>query len=377
MNVLIVTVLAAHSPSGVVSYYNRLAGDLRKQGVTVSILDASDTPFVWQKLLGLLKRIMRPFGPTSQALYEELAQFTGIYLAVLGKRNQRIDLIHAQDAKSGAAASLALGRPVSVVMTCHFNDNPVRELAERFPMNHWFINRFSAWYTYLFSHIKNYVFVSNYAYDKSKHLLPGGAKRTTIYNTVDIESAADPVGRSRADTLIISNVGYVDERKNQKLLLLIGHELRRRGIINFAIWFIGDGPKRPEYERLASSLGLSEQVKFYGQQANPWRLVEQTDLYVHTALNDNCPYSIIEAFAVKTPVLALPVGGIPEMLPERFGLLHGTTVESITDEVAAYFNPEKRTQLKQAQARYADQHFNHRRSLTELLSFYQQTEQAA
>lgn len=377
MKVLIVTVLVDQSPSGVVSYYRRLAQDLTDQGMTVAILDSADTPVAWRKFLVLLHRITRLFGPASQALYEEFAQFTAMYLAVLAKKHLKPDLIHAQDAKSGAAAFLALNKRVSVVMTCHFNDNPVDELAERFPMNQWCKNRLSAWYRYLFSHIKNYVFVSNYAYDKSKHLLPDDAKKITIHNTVDIESVATPVSRDASVQLIISNVGYIDERKNQELLIQIGHELDRRGITNFAIWFIGDGPKRPEYERLVNRLGLADRVIFYGRQTDPWRLVEQTDLYIHTALNDNCPYSIIEAFAVKTPVLALPVGGIPEMLPEHFGLLRGTSVDDLTDEVAAYFNPEKRMQLKQVQAHYADQHFNHRKSLTALLSFYHQTEQAA
>ena len=377
MNVLIVTALASHSPSGVVTYYNTLAQDLRNQGMNVSILDSSDTPALWRKCMVLMNKITRFIGPKSQAFYEEFAQFTCMYLSVRTRKNVKPDLIHAQDAKSGTAAFLALNKKVPVVMTCHFNDDPATELAERFPMKAWFKDQLVNWYKYLFSHIKSYVFVSNYAYDKSKHLLPGDAQKITIHNTVTIEPANNPLHADKSDQLIICNVGYVDERKNQKLLIQIGHELRQRGITNFALWFIGDGPKRQEYEQLAQQLGLAEQVKFYGQQKNPWRFVEQADLYIHTALNDNCPYSIIEAFAVQTPVLALPVGGIPEMMPEHAGLLTGKTVDALTDEVAAYFSVEKRAQLRQAQARYAEQHFNHRQSLTKLVSFYHQTEQLA
>ncbi len=168
-------------------------------------------------------------------------------------------------------------------------------------------------------------------------------------------------------------MGYVDERKNQKLLIEIGHELRKRGIANFAIWLIGDGPKRAEYERLVETLGLSEQVKFYGRQAAPWQLVAQSDLYIHTALNDNCPYSIIEAIAVKTPVLALPVGGVPELLPRNFGPLQGTDISDLTDQVALYFAPEQRNRLAKAQAVYADIKLNHHKALTDLISFYHQS----
>ena len=377
MNVLITTVLVAHSPSGVVMYYNRLAEDLRKQGMNVRILDSFSTPVVWRKFMVLLQRMMHPFGPVSRALYEEFAQFASMYLAVRRHRNNAFDLIHAQDVKSGAAAFLALNKRVPVVLSCHFNDSPVRELVSRFPMNGWFERRFSTWYTYLFSHVKNYVFTSGYGYQKSKHLLPDGIKKITIYNTVNIDTATNSVSRDQTNQLIISNVGYVDERKNQKLLIQIGHSLRERGLTNFVIWLIGDGPKRADYEALVDQLDLGNQVRFCGRQADSWRLVAQSDLYIHTALNDNCPYAIIEALAVQTPVLALPVGGVPEMLPTGFGLLNGTSVDTLADEVATYFDADHRRKLKQAQADFADQHFNHPKSVTELVSFYQQIQQAA
>lgn len=375
MTVLIVTVLAAHSPSGVVTYCNTLAQDLRNQGLQVRLLDASDTPFLWRKVLAVLKRTMPVFGNAGRALYFEFAQFTGMYWAIRSKKMEMPDLIHAQDAKSGAAARLALRGKVPVVMTCHFNDDPATEVIERFSLKNGLGNRLTKWYTYLFSHISHYVFVSQYAYDKSKHLLPDHASKIVLHNTVRLE--AEPDAKKQQNKLTISNVGYIDERKNQKLLIQIADELHRRGLTNFVIWLIGDGPKRAEYEQLVAQLNLTEYVKFYGRQADPWRLVAQTDLYIHTALNDNCPYSIIEAFAVKTPVLALPVGGIPEMLPARFGLLNGTEPRSLADEVATYFDPEKRQQLLNAQAIHADRKFDHRRSLTALISFYHQTEQAA
>lgn len=373
MNVLIVTFLASTSPSGVVTYYKSLADDLASEGVGVSVITSGDTPYLWRKFLGVLKRILRSMGGAYHVFYDEFAYFTGIYLSARRRRRESFDLIHAQDVRSGVAAYLALNGRVPVVLTCHFNDDPVTELANQFGLKGWFLGRLSAWYKWLFSYVKNYVFVSNYAYEKSKHLLPGGISKRILYNTVSINPATERPVRRESDRFIISNVGYIDERKNQKLLIEIGHELRQRGITDFTIWLIGDGPKRAEYEQLVTDLNLTEQVKFCGRQPAPWRLVAQTDLYVHTALNDNCPYSIIEAFAVKTPVLALPVGGVPELLPQCFGPLTGTDVADLTDEVVSYFNPKKREQLAKAQAVYADAKLNHRKAVAELISYYHQS----
>ncbi|MFD2934880.1 glycosyltransferase family 4 protein [Spirosoma flavum] len=372
MNVLIATYLVASSPSGVVTYYQKLATDLAKAGVGVQTVDASHTPLVWRKCLGLLKRIMRPLGGIAQVAYDEFAYFTGVYLAVRKLRHTNLDLIHAQDARSGVAAWLALGKHVPVILSCHFNDDPVTELALSFSLKPWATARLSSWYRYLFSTIKNYIFSSEYAYTKSKHLLPTSFSKHILYNTVSLQATKAPVTRRPSDLFRISNVGYIDERKNQQLLLQLGHELCQRGHVDFIIWLIGDGPLRSVYEQLASTLGLTKQVHFYGQQATPWQLVAQSDLYVHTALNDNCPFAILEAFAVQTPVLALAVGGIPEMLPVGSGLLPDAELSRLTDEVIRCFNPLRRAQLTEAQSKFANQRFNHQTNLEKLLTFYRQ-----
>lgn len=370
MNVLIATYLVPTSPSGVVTYCKTLADDLAGEGIGVRTIDASHTPTLWRKGLGVLKRIMRPMGGAVSALYDEFAYFTGLYLAARRLRGLRFDLIHAQDVRSGVAVFLALRKRVPVVLTCHFNDDPVTELAEVFSLRPGAVRRLTDWYRFLFSYVRHYVFVSQYAYEKSKHLFPAGITRRILRNTVRLTMPVERQARVGSDPLLISNVGYIDERKNQKLLLQIGRELRNRGVSNFSIWLIGDGPKRVEYEALADTFNLREQVRFLGRQAAPWQLVAQTDLYVHTSLNDNCPYSIVEAFAVQTPVLALPVGGIPEMLPDRHGPLRGTDVKGLADQVLRYFDPAARTELVKAQTQYADVNFNHRTALQQLIAFY-------
>ena len=260
MNVLIVTVLAPHSASGVISYYNRLAQDMENQGITVCVIDSSHTPFLWRKFLGIIRRIMPVFGSAGRASYEEFANFTAIYIAAIGKRKEKPDLIHAQDASSGAATYLAMGRKIPVVMSCHFNDDPASEIAARFSLGDWSRNRLTQWYTHLFSYTKNYVFSSNYVYNKSKHLLPVNVNKLIIYNTVSDTFTTVAENRDMSSKLTISNVGYFDERKNQKLLIQIADELRKRGITNFVIWLIGDGPKRAECEQLVNDLNLTGQA---------------------------------------------------------------------------------------------------------------------
>ncbi|AUD02601.1 glycosyltransferase family 4 protein [Spirosoma pollinicola] len=375
MNVLIATYLSPTSPSGVVTSTNILVNDLTSAGVNVHMVDATNTPVIWRKCLGVLKRLMRPLGGAFYVVYDEFAYFTGIYLSTRKLRQSHFDLIHAQDVRSGVAAWMALGRNTPVVLTCHFNDDPVHELVDTHALKSGFTKQLTAWYRYLFSHVKNYLFGSEYAYIKSKHLLPGNINKLILPNSVRLNApvnAKETANPTETGKLIICNVGYIDERKNQQLLLQIGRELIRRGTTNFHIRLIGDGPKRAEYTQMANQFSLTDYVTFYGQQAEPWRLVAQSDLYIHTSLNDNCPYSLIESFAVGTPVLALPVGGIPEMLPDGAGALHGATVVELTDEVLTYFDAEKRQQLARVQSAYAAKVFDSQINLDKMLSFYRQ-----
>ncbi|MBO0938842.1 glycosyltransferase family 4 protein [Fibrella sp. HMF5335] len=373
MNVLIVTFLATYSPSGVVTYYRTLSQDLVRRGHQVTVVETTDTPPFWNKLLNIIGHVFNRLGTVSRVIWFELSYFVRLYLGARARRTEAFDVIHAQDVRSGVAAWLALGKKVPVVLTCHFNDDPVTELTTANKLPGWLQKQLTRWYGYLFSQVRNYVFVSDYAYQKSKHLLPADVNKVILYNTVSAEIATATITHEASEEgLTISNVGYVDERKNQKLLIEVGDELRRRGVEKFNIWLIGDGPKRTEYEQLVAELKLTDHVTFYGRQAAPWRLVAQTDLYVHTALNDNCPYSIIEAMAVQTPVLALPVGGIPEMVPGHDGLLKSTDAEGVTDEILHYFDPAERKTLAIRQADFAAVHFDHETALTRLITFYDQ-----
>lgn len=371
MNVLIATYLATDSPSGVVTYTQTLTRDLAASGVAVQVVDASSTPVGWRKFLGLAKRLMRPLGGTFSVTYDEFAYFTGVYLAARRLKNSGIDLIHAQDPRSGAAARLALGNNIPVVLTCHFNDDPVSELTNTFSLKPAVTRYLTKWYVQLFSHIRHYVFVSNYAYKTSKHFLPTGIDKRILRNSVQLDTISHRRGND-AGHLIISNVGYLDERKNQQLLLAIGRELIQRGRTNFSIWLIGDGPKRADYEALAREWQLTDHVIFHGRQSAPWTLVAQSDLYVHTALNDNCPYALIEAMAVDVPVVALPTGGIPEMVPNGIGLLAGQEAAELADELLPYFDASQRQAVADQQAAHAAQEFDHQQNLAKLLAYYQQ-----
>jgi len=77
---------------------------------------------------------------------------------------------------------------------------------------------------------------------------------------------------------------------------------------------VGDGPERPEFEALAQRLGLIERVRFTG--ALPAReAFGLGQVLVMPSRAESLPYVILEAVAAGKPLIAMDVGGIPEILP--------------------------------------------------------------
>ena len=85
------------------------------------------------------------------------------------------------------------------------------------------------------------------------------------------------------------------------------------------------------------------------------------DLYVHPARQENAPCTVQESLACGTPVLAFPVGGIPEMVvPSETGFLAAKlSPESLAEALAsALAEPEQLGEMRERCRKYAEEIWN-------------------
>ena len=115
-------------------------------------------------------------------------------------------------------------------------------------------------------------------------------------------------------------IGRLSKEKGQLLLLEAVARLRAEGI-TVEITLIGDGPMRPEIERLIVRLGLGSQVRLTG-----WLDAQGIEAELRVAralvvpsLSEGLPVVIMEAMANRRPVIAPYLSGIPELV------IHGET----------------------------------------------------
>ncbi|HUP28246.1 MAG TPA: glycosyltransferase family 4 protein, partial [Chloroflexia bacterium] len=81
---------------------------------------------------------------------------------------------------------------------------------------------------------------------------------------------------------------------------------------------VGEGSLRPELQRLASELGIGDNVLFPGEVSDEelHNLYELVDVFAHPSLYEGSSLVTLEAMAHRLPVVASAVGGIPDKVEQ-------------------------------------------------------------
>jgi len=117
-------------------------------------------------------------------------------------------------------------------------------------------------------------------------------------------------------------VALLDPKKGVPYLLEALARLKEKRN-DFVLDIVGDGPNRAKYEELSRKLGLQDIVRFHGLKSKQEvaEFMRRADVFVLPSEWENLPCVIIEAMASGLPVVATNVGGIPEMVDDKTGLL--------------------------------------------------------
>lgn len=110
-------------------------------------------------------------------------------------------------------------------------------------------------------------------------------------------------------------VGRLCEQKGQLLLLEAAHHLVKQGL-NFELVLAGDGEMRAEVERLILNHGLQAQVRVTGWISSDEVRNEilAARALVLPSFAEGLPVVIMEAMALRRPVISTYVAGIPELV---------------------------------------------------------------
>jgi glycosyltransferase involved in cell wall biosynthesis len=150
-------------------------------------------------------------------------------------------------------------------------------------------------------------------------------KLQVIYNGVDLPTSVLERDSARrelgiGDEFVGIMVARIDKLKGHEILL-DALELLHEHRAALRILIVGDGEERSYFERQAHVRGLTS-LMFLGFRSDVSSLLKAADFFVLPSYTEGLPLSVLEAMAHTLPVIATPVGGIPELIEDgREGIL--------------------------------------------------------
>ncbi len=164
---------------------------------------------------------------------------------------------------------------------------------------------------------KQYEEIKNFNIGNGKNLkiVPLGLSLDKFYNINSKSNFLYEKYNISDDSFLIGTVARLVPVKNLKFFIDIAANFKDRDNIKFLI--IGDGELRDELHTYAESLKL-DNVIFTGFLNNLEDIYAGLDLFVLTSLNEGSPVAIIEALTSGVPVVASDVGGVRDVLSEKF-----------------------------------------------------------
>jgi glycosyltransferase involved in cell wall biosynthesis len=190
-------------------------------------------------------------------------------------------------------------------------------------------------------------------------VIPNGLQFDHIPSTFDRDAKRRALGIA-ADCPVIGTVTRLEPQKANAVFLRAVALVMRR-VPNLVTLIAGDGPERRELEELAVELGIAAQVRFLGWRDDAVELLGTLDLFCMSSRWEGCPMVLLEAMAMRRPVVATDIGGVREIVVNgETGLLIAPgNAEAFADAVLGLLAADgERERMGAAGRRRVEQHFN-------------------
>jgi glycosyltransferase involved in cell wall biosynthesis len=165
--------------------------------------------------------------------------------------------------------------------------------------------------------------------------------------------------------MIFGFCGRLDNYYKGLDLLIEGFAKYREASGNGELWIIGDGPDRQQLEQMVIALKLAGAVTFFGAKYNGEKLnyIANMDVFVHTSHSEGSPTAVLEAAALKRPLLVSTGTNIGQSVEKyKCGIhIYNNTPEAITKALQTfemYFDKGTLTEMQANSIRMIEEEFS-------------------
>ena len=173
--------------------------------------------------------------------------------------------------------------------------------------------RFFGWaYKIYFKLVDKVQVISNFLAEWAKELGVKENKIVLVPNGVDLEKFSDiKKEKSAEEEKIILTDSRLVEKNGVEYVIRAMEFLN-----NIKLVIVGDGVLRKELKNLAREKNVTDRVEFIGRVdfEKIYEYYAEADVFVRSSLSEGFGNVFIQAMAAEIPVIATPVGGIPDFL---------------------------------------------------------------
>ena len=204
----------------------------------------------------------------------------------------------------------------------------------------------------------------------AEKVLPKRIKKELLYNAIDLKRFTPSI--TPKTILEITIIGSLVDKKGQALAIESIGLLKQRGI-KAKLNVLGDGPNLAQLKVLSKQCNVEESIFFHGNQDYPEQFLQQSSIYLHTALYEPFGLVLIEAMACGLPIVSTDGFGNRSLIKEGENgfMIWERDASLIADKIQFLIkNDQVRNKMGEAALEFAS-NFGLTSYVGKLLSLYQ------
>lgn len=209
-------------------------------------------------------------------------------------------------------------------------------------------------------------------------------KIDVVENGVDIDSLAPYrehkllANSNRPNSFKIGLVGRLVPVKRVDIFIKIAKFIRdSKPNLDIQFHIYGDGPLCDELKQLSDRLSVNDIVIFEGHCENIHTQIASLDALLITSDHEGLPMTLLEAMALRTPIVAHSVGGITTTCKngECCWLVHENSAEELANTLLACLDDrEKRSAIASQAQSHIEHHYSAHANANSLVLAYKSLE---
>lgn len=161
-----------------------------------------------------------------------------------------------------------------------------------------------------------------------------------VYNGIDMTKYFPKKDYSLHNEGTIVHIGRFNAQKNHSMLIM-AFKMVTEHYPNAKLLLVGDGELKQTVMNLVEDYHMNKNIIFMGLRDDISDILFNSDIFVLPSNYEGMPMTIIEAMSTGLPIIATRVGGIPDMISDKSGILIDNDYKELASKIILLLSDER------------------------------------